>query len=293
MRSKPARPRNPSLSVAPTVGALGAEVRGVDLARPCAPDDLAEIIAAWHRYIVLLFRDQRLADDDLIAFGRRIGPLHCTEGLTYGSKPDGTPAEIEIVSNQLEDGVTADGRPSDECTWHTDMSMFDRPASASILYAEDVPSGVGQTRFTNLYRAYETLPEDLRRRIEGRRSIHDFAYTAMGEIRAGFEPVTDKSKGPGAHHPIVRTHGETGRRALFLGRQGYGYVLGLPVDESDRLLDELWAHMTLPEFVWEHDWRNGDVIMWDNRCCAHGRAAFDPGLRRRLRRVTVIGEIPV
>ena len=116
MRSKPARTRNPSLSVAPTGGALGAEVHGVDLARPCTPDELATIIAAWHRHIVLLFRDQRLDDDDLIAFGRRIGPLHRTEGLTYGSKPDGTPAEIEIVSNQREDGVTADGRPSDECT---------------------------------------------------------------------------------------------------------------------------------------------------------------------------------
>ena len=282
-----------SISVAPAGAALGAEVRGVDLARPCSPEELAAITAAWHRHLVLLFRDQQLDDGDLIAFGRRFGPLHRTEGLTYGSKPAGTPGEIEIVSNQRGDGVTADGRPSDECTWHTDMSMFERPASASILYAEDVPTGTGQTRFTNLYRAYESLPSDLRRRIEGRRSIHDFAYTAMGEIRAGFEPVTDKSKGPGAHHPIVRTHGETGRKALFLGRRGYGYVLGLPVDESDRLLDELWAHMTRSEFVWEHDWRVGDVVMWDNRCCAHSRAAFDPVLRRRLRRVTVIGEIPV
>ena len=286
-------PAETSVSVVPTGGALGAEVRGLDLARPLDAATLKTVTDAWRRHIVLLFRSQRLDDRQLIAFGRNFGPLHATDGLAYGGKPDGTAPEIEIISNQPEDAVPSGARPSDRCTWHTDMSMFERPASASILYAEDVPSGVGQTRFANLYHAHDTLPAELKRRIEGRRSIHDFAYTAMGELRAGFRPVTDKSTGPGAHHPIVRVHGDTGRKALFLGRMGYGYVLGLPVADSDALLDALWSHMTRPDFVWQHDWRNGDVVMWDNRCCAHSRGAFDPGIRRRLRRVTVVGERPV
>lgn len=284
---------SPAVSVIPSGAALGAEVRGVDLTRPLGGAQLDTLIRAWHCHLVLAFRNQALTDVELIAFGRQFGPLHRTRGLAYGGKPQGTAPEIEVISNQPDDAVPAGARPSDECTWHTDMSMFDCPASASILYAEEVPSGVGRTRFTNLYRAYETLPGELRRQLGHKRSIHDFAYTAMGELRAGFEPVQDKSKGPGAHHPIVRTHDETGRKALFLGRMGYGYVLGLTVAESDALLETLWAHMTRPELVWEHDWRDGDVVMWDNRCCAHSREAFAAHIRRRLRRVTVIGERPM
>ncbi|MDP6962452.1 MAG: TauD/TfdA family dioxygenase [Dehalococcoidia bacterium] len=282
-----------SPSVIPVDGPLGAEVRGINLRDSLTDKELDVIVKASQRYIVLVFRNQCLRDDQLIGFGKQFGTLHRTEGLTYGGKPVGTAPEIEIISNQFEDCVPTDARPSDECTWHTDMSMFETPASFSILYAEDVPSGIGQTRFANLYSAYETLPYELRKKIEGRRSIHDSAYTAMGEIRAGFSPVTDKSKSPGADHPIVRTHDTTGRKALFLGRKGYGYIPGLTVSKSDELLAELWSHMTEGRFVWQHEWRNGDVVMWDNRCCTHSRSAFDPSIRRRLRRVTVIGQRPI
>jgi taurine dioxygenase len=283
----------PGLAIRPTGSALGAEICGVDLAADLSDEMIGAIRDAWHEHLVLLFRGQTLDDERLIAFGRRFGELHRTEGLAYGGKPDGTAPEIEIISNQPEDGVPPGARPSDEATWHTDMSMFEKPASASILYAVDVPSGVGRTRFANLYQAWETLPAEIAGQVEEARSIHDFAYTAMGELRAGFESVTDKSKGPGAAHPIVRTHPGTGRKALYLGRNGYGYILGRKVEDSDRLLTELWVHMTRPEFVWHHDWRNGDVVMWDNRCCTHAREAFDSQIPRRLRRVTVLGEIPV
>ena len=113
-------------------------------------------------------------------------------------------------------------------------------------------------------------------------------------MRAGFEAVIDKSKGPGAVHPVVRTHVETGREALFLGRQGFGYIHGLPVPESDELLEQLWQHMIQPQFIWEHAWRVGDVIMWDNRCLIHGRGTASTSAGRRvLRRVTVKGEKPI
>lgn len=281
------------LKVIPSGAALGAEVHGLDLAGPLPEATLSQLVQAWHQHLVLLFRDQALSVDELIAFGRQFGPLHATQGVAYGGKPAGTPPEIEIISNQPEDGVPDGARPSDEATWHSDMSMFDAPAAASIAYAVEVPGGTGQISFANLYRAYETLPEDLERATRGRRSIHDAAYTAMGEVRGGYSEVADWSQGPGARHPVLRRHPETGRTAVFLGRKGYGYIEGYAIAESDRLLDRLWRHMTRPEFVWTHEWRNDDLVMWDNRCCAHMRAAFDPQLRRRLLRVTVIGEQPV
>jgi taurine dioxygenase len=281
------------VTVIPTGGALGAEIRGVSLSDPLSDAVLEAIRAACHARLVLLFRDQRLSDDQLIAFGGRFGELHRTTGFGYGTKPPGTPPEIEIISHLPEDAVPPEAQAHAETTWHTDMSMFDEPASFTLLYAVEVPSGVGQTRFANLYRAYEALPPDLRTAVEGRQSIHDISYTAMGVLRAGYSPVVDKTQAPGARHPIVRTHPATGRKALYLGRKGYGHIVGLSVAESDRILEALWVHMTKPEFVWEHEWRVGDVLMWDNRGTIHARSAYDPRLRRRLRRVTVKGERPV
>ena len=121
-----------------------------------------------------------------------------------------------------------------------------------------------------------------------RRSIHDAAYLATGGVRGGYETVTDKSRGPGARHPIVKIHSATGRKALYLGRMGFGYIEGLSVEESDEVLAALWAHMTRPEFVWEQEWQTGDLIIWDNRCVAHARGSFDPSTRRLMRRVTVM-----
>ena len=281
-----------AFTVTPSGGPLGAEVAGLDLAVPIPAPIIEELNAAFHRHLVLLFRRQQLTADTLIAFGRQFGRLHATEGVAYGAKPAGTPPEIEILSNLPEDAVPDGARPADEATWHTDMSMYEIPAAASIAHAVEVPAGTGLIRFTNLYRAFETLPDDLERAVRGRRSLHDAAYTAMGEIRGGYAPVEDRSRGPGACHPVLRRHPETGRTALYLGRRGYGYLEGYSVAESDRLLDALWRHMTRPELVWTHEWRNGDVVMWDNRCCAHMRTAFDPRLRRRLLRVTVEGDRP-
>lgn len=281
------------LEVRPTGAALGAEIVGVDLSRPLSDERFASIEAAWADHLVLLLRDQRISDDDLIGFARRFGELHLATGVEYGGKPEDLRDAVELISNIERDGRPIGALGADEATWHTDMSMYEIPASATMLLAEEIPPAGGNTRFTNLYRAYETLPDDLRRIVEGRRSIHDHAYLASGGVRPGFEAVTDKSQGPGARHPIVRTNPLTGRKALYLGRMGNGYILDLPVAESDRVIDALWAHMTRPEFVWEHRWRVGDLVMWDNRCVAHARGAFDPKSRRLLRRVTVKSEVPV
>lgn len=247
---------------------------------------------AWHAHLLVLFRGQRLADEQLVAFARRFGELHKASGYEYGGKPKDLPPEVELISNVIRNGRPIGALGAAEATWHTDMSMFEIPAAATLLYAEEIPPEGGNTRFANLYLAYEALDAPMRARVEGRTSIHDAAYLASGGVRAGYEAVTEKSKGPGAQHPIVRTHPETGRRALYLGRQGYGYILDLPEQESDAMLDTLWRHMTQPAFVWEHQWRVGDVLMWDNRCTAHARNSFDPNARRILHRVTVMGERP-
>ncbi len=281
-----------ALQVVPLDAPLGADIRGVDISRPLDAQTADAIRKAWLDHIVLRFRGQALDPSSLIAFGRLFGELHASKGVTYGSKPSDIPPEVELITTLPEDGLPPGNRAADENVWHTDMSFYDMPASASLLYAQIVPRSGGNTWFTNLYRAFDTLPEDLRQAIDGRRSIHDAAYTAMHEIRAGYAPVTDKSQGPGARHPIVRTHPETGRQALYLGRAGYGYIEGYDVAQSDRLLERLWAHMTRPDFVWEQTWQAGDLIMWDNRACAHGRTAVAPEIRRRLIRVTVKGEKP-
>ncbi len=279
------------IQVIPSGGALGAEIRGVDLSRPVPVETVQAIREAWLEHIVLYFRDQQLSDAQLIGFGQCFGELHRVE-YQDRERPPGVPKEIEIVSNVVVDGVAVGLLGNSEVAWHTDMSMWEEQASATVLYGEAVPDQGGGTRFCNGYRAYAELDESIRARVEGRRSIHDSAYMADGAVRAGFENVSDKSKGPGARHPVVCTHPETGRKTLYLGRKGYGYILGLDEPESDELLDRIWQHLTRPEFVWEHQWRKGDVLMWDNRCTAHSRGALASGQRRQLRRVTVKGTAP-
>ena len=278
--------------IVPTGGALGAEIRGIDLAKPLSDEIFAVIRSAWIEHLVLLIRGQTLDDNQLVAFAGRFGELHDADGYEYGGKPDGLPAEVELISNIVRNGRPIGALGADEAAWHTDMSMFETPASATLLYAELIPPKGGNTRFTNNVRACETLPPDLRRAVEGRRSIHDAAYLAGGGVRRGYKVVADKSQGPGAHHPVIRTHPDTGRHVLYLGRIGNGYILGLPAEESDRLLDALWAHVTRPEFIWEHEWRAGDLLIWDNRCVSHARGSFDPDSRRLLHRVTVKSEKP-
>lgn len=281
------------VEVIPSGGPLGAEIRGVDLSKPLSADTFDAIKKAWDDNIVVLFRDQRLVDSDLARFGEYFGELHPAPHQEYGENAAGLHWAVELISNVLRNGRPIGALGSGEATWHTDMSMFEIPASATILYGEEIPIVGGNTRFTNLYRAFETLPEPLLSAVEGRRSIHDHAYLATGGVRPGFEAVADKSQGPGARHPIIRVHPDTQRRALYLGRTGTGYILGYDVPTSDDLLGELWSHMTKPEFIWEHSWRVGDVLVWDNRCTAHSRTPFDPAARRILRRLTVKCEVPI
>ncbi|GAA4334315.1 TauD/TfdA family dioxygenase [Pigmentiphaga soli] len=275
---------------------LGAEITGVDLAGPVSDEVHARIVDAWHQYLVLRIRGQRLDDAQLMRFGRRFGELELSPSTEYTAnfgEMEGVPPEVTVVSNIVEDGKALGTLGAGEAYWHSDSSFIDKPPSASILYGIEVPDSGGDTCFANMYAAYEALPDDVKARIDGLRAIHSSAYTSAGALRKGRTAPADVTQDPGPRHPLVRTHPETGRKALYLGRRLNSYIVGLPIAESEALLDLLWSHATREEFTWRHQWQRGDVLIWDNRCALHRRDAFDPSVRRLMHRVQVKGTTPV
>jgi len=170
------------------------------------------------------------------------------------------------------------------------MSYNPMPPRASLLYALEVPPDGGNTGFLNMYSAYETLSPELQRAIEGKTCIHDSSRNSAGELRKGFQTTLDPRHTPGAVHPLVRLHPVTKRKTLFLGRRPGAYIHGLPVEESEKLLDAVWAHATQERFAWYQKWRAGDLVLWDNRCVMHRRDAFDESLRRLMHRTQIVGE---
>lgn len=278
-----------SVHAIPSGGALGAEVESVDL-KAITEREFAAIHRAWLDHLVLLFRGQRLTDDDLIAFSRRFGRLDWAPIQETGRRfVEGHP-EIYVVSNVIENGVPIGSLGAGEAVWHTDMSYLESPPKASMLYALEVPPAGGNTYFCNMYAAYEGLPEALKLRIAGLSVKHDATYNSGGYVRQGVRAVDDPLTSPGVYHPLVCTHPETGRRALYLGRRRNAYIAGLALAESETLLDELWSYATRREITWHNQWRVGDLVLWDNRCTMHRRDPFDPDTRRVLHRTQIQGE---
>jgi taurine dioxygenase len=277
------------MTVSPVGKALGAEIQSIDLQR-INDTDFAAIHRAWIDNLVLLFRGQQLTDEDLIAFSRRFGKLDLAPIQETGRRfVEGYP-EIYVVSNVIENGVPIGSLGAGEATWHTDMSYLEDPPKASMLYALEIPPDGGDTWFCSMYGAYEALPESLRERIDGLKVKHDGTYNSGGYIRQGVTAVDDPVTSPGAWHPLVCRHPESGRRGLYLGRRRNAYISGLPLAESESLLDELWSFATRDEFAWGHAWQVGDVVLWDNRCTMHRRDSFDPASRRVLHRTQVKGD---
>ena len=278
-----------AITVTPTGAALGAEVGGVNL-RSLSDADFAAVYRAWLDHSVLLMRGQVLSDDDLIAFSRRFGELDLAPIQENGRRfVDGHP-EIYVVSNVVENGVAIGSLGAGEAVWHTDMSYLEDPPKASMLYAIEVPPEGGNTGFTSMYRAYEALPEGLKRRLSGRRVKHDGTYNSGGYVRQGVTPTDDPREAPGMYHPIVCTHPETGRKGLYLGRRRNAYVEGMALAESEALLDKVWEYATRDELTWYNKWRVGDVVLWDNRCTMHRRDPFDAASRRIMHRTQMKGE---
>lgn len=278
-----------AITIIPSGKPLGAELRGVDL-RAVTDAEFAAIHKAWNDYSVVLVRDQHLTDEDLITFSRRFGDLDWAPVQETGRRfVEGHP-EIYVVSNVIVNGEPIGSLGAGEATWHTDMSYLEDPPKASMLFALEIPPAGGNTYFCGMYHAYESLPDALKDRIHGMMLKHDGTYNSGGYLRQGVPAVDNPMTSPGAYHPLVCTHPETKRRALYLGRRRNAYIKGLSLAESDALLDELWAIATREEFAWHNEWRVGDLVLWDNRCTMHRRDPFDPTSRRILHRTQIKSE---
>ena len=282
------KPESPTISVRKLSTAVGAQVDGVDL-RALDANTFAAIYRAWLDHQVLLFRTQALTAEDLVSFSRRFGDLDTAPVQETGRRfVDGIP-EVYVVSNVRKDGMPIGSLGSGEAVWHTDMSYLPNPPRASALYALEVPAEGGDTSFCSMYTAWDALPGPLQRRVEALRLKHDGTYNSGGYVRQGVTPTGDPRTSPGTVHPLVAVHPETGRRTLYLGRRRNAYVEGLPVEDSDHLLEELWTHATRDALTWRHRWQVGDLVLWDNRCTMHRRDAFDPTARRVMHRTQIKG----
>src|SRR5260221_11987780 len=259
-----------SVKVRP-LGTLGAEIEGVVLAR-ASEAEIDAIKKAWYRHDVLLFRRQRLTDDDLLSFSRHFGELDAPPNQGAGRKsPLGYP-DVYIVSNVLDKegepiGALGDG----DAAWHTDMSYAPRPPDASMLYALEIPAQGGDTSFCSMKAALGGMPKTLAERIWNLDIKHDGTDDSGGYVRKGLSVSGDPRTSVGTPHPAVIAHPVSGQSALYLGRRLNAYIVGLELSESERLLDEIWSFVD--SAVYRHRWALGDLVLWDNRTTMHRRGA--------------------
>jgi taurine dioxygenase len=274
--------------------ALGAEIRGIDVAN-LAAEEVVAVKEAFHEHQVIVFRDQSLTPEQHISFSHHFGghEIHISKKFLLKDRP-----EILVLSNRMENGEYI-GVENAGDYWHSDLSYMDRPSLGSLLYALEVPPEGGDTEWANQYTAYETLPEETRKRIDGLKARHTFNRFrnprvhipdhAMKGAKARYAEISPDD----AIHPIARTHPVTGRKALYVSPRFTIGIEGLPDEEAQELLEELFEHMTQPEFIYHHRWRLGDLLFWDNRCLVHLACRGIPeGQIRHMHRTTVSGDVP-
>jgi taurine dioxygenase len=281
----------PSLAIKPLSPALGAEIVGIDLREDLSAETVAEIIEAWHQNLVLLFRNQSLSEDDQIRFAQHFGvlqkrtrPPEAINEANYTKYPQLT----MLVSNIRENGKLIGSLPDGEMHFHSDQCYLEKPATGTFLYAIEVPSQGGDTLFLNMYKAYETLPTELKARIDGRKALNAYLYDST--TRAVNGSKVDFTAHPHFVQPIVRTHPNTKRKALYVNRLMTFMVEGMDEEEGSALLDQLFDHVEQDQFIYAHHWRVGDLVLWDNRCTLHARTDFSDKERRLLRRYVVQGD---
>jgi taurine dioxygenase len=281
-----------TIEITPFDGALGAEVTGLDLSQPLADDDFKRIHRAHLDHHVVVFRDQRITPEQHIAFSRRFGPLqiHVLHQFQLAGHP-----EILIVSNVMENGKPI-GLGDAGHFWHSDLSYKETPSLGSLLHAQELPAEGGDTLFANMHLAWDTLPEALREAVKGRSAEHTYlAKYAELQKRSPWRPnlsAEQIAQVKPVVHPIVRTHPETGRKALFVSEHFTTRVIGLPEDESRDLLQALFAHSVREEHLYRHVWREHDLVFWDNRSLMHLADGTPDHLRRKMYRTTVEGNTP-
>ena len=266
---------------------IGAEVKGIDLNQGQDAATMAELKRLWLDHIVLLFRDQTLDQEAQLRVTEFFGEVGYL-ARPANEHPIGYAnllPNVMLISNIRENGEPIGALPDGEMMFHHDMLHAELPHKGTLLYSVEIPSHGGETLFASGYAAYETLPDDIREPLEGKWAKHHYNY---GSVQKGDDKGTVAFSD--SEHPIFRTHEETGRKAVYVNRLMTEEVIGLPKDESDRLLDALFDHMEKPEFVYEHTWQVGDLILWDNRNSSHARRDFPNGERRLMLRTTISGD---
>jgi taurine dioxygenase len=281
------------IEVRKLVGALGAEISGVDLSNPLSNAASNTIHQAFLKHSVLIFRNQHLEPDELVAFSKKFGPIerHVLSQFALDENPD--VFQISNVNNKVKPiGAIRAGQ-----YWHSDCSYMKRPTMASILHALEIPSYGGDTMFTSMVSAYEELSDVMKQFLGGLSAVHDYtnAYDTYFSKVADRPPLSDevKAKVPPVEHPVVRTHPETGCKALFVNPGFTRQIVGMTEEESRVLLDFLFKHAQQPNFIYRHMWAPGDLVIWDNRSTWHlAISDYDMNEQRHLHRVTVAGDEP-
>jgi len=281
-----------SFEIRPLAGHVGAEIIGLDLRLPLNDQDFASIHRAHLDHHVVVFRDQRITPQQQIDFSRRFGVLqiHVLKQFLLAGHP-----EILIVSNIVENGQPV-GLGDAGKYWHSDLSYKELPSLGSMLHAQELPSEGGDTLFADMHRAWDTLPSALREAVEGRQAVHSYtARYSEGKNAANWRPTLTAeqlAQVVTVAHPVVRTHPENGRKALFVSEGFTTHIVGLPEDESRDLLQQLYAHSVRADNVYRHQWQAHDMVFWDNRSLIHLAAGCPDHLRRKLYRTTIQGDAP-
>lgn len=281
-----------SFEIRPFSGAVGAEIIGLDLAKPVNGEDFSRIHRAHLDHHVLVFRDQRISPQQQIAFSRRFGELqiHVLKQFLLAGHP-----EILIVSNIIENGQNI-GLGDAGKFWHSDLSYKELPSLGSMLHAQELPSEGGDTLFADMHKAWNAVPPALRKVVEGRDAAHSYtARYAETKFEGNWRPTLTAEQLAQVQeviHPVVRTHPENGRKALFVSEGFTTRIVGLPADESRDVLQQLYALSVLEQNIYRHQWQPHDLVFWDNRSLIHLATGCPAHLRRKLFRTTIQGDAP-
>ena len=279
------RPLNPK---------IGAEIRGLDLSKPLSDEMIANIRKVWVDHVVAVFPDQSVDDDQHIEFSKRLGTLEMINMSAL--QMDGRPEIYEATNLDADNNIMVDDHPimtinRGNQKWHSDSSFKQVPATASMLHAYIVPDEGGETEFANMAAAYDALDEGTKARCDGLIAIHDF-YWSRRDINEQAFTQEERDAIPPVRHPLIRTHPETGRKAIYVGSHTRE-IEGWDFDDSRSLIDELIEHGTQDDFTYRHKWNVGDMVLWDNRSALHRGLAFDDQkVKRRLHRTTIAGTGP-
>jgi taurine dioxygenase len=279
------------ITATPLSPACGAEVKGVDLTKPLLEGQVRAIKEAWDKHLVLVFRGQQLSQEDQLRFASYFGDLGSRKKApdALRSRAEGSQQDHEkvlLVSNIKENGVPIGAFGEGEFWFHIDSGYTPKPYKYTFLYALELPSRGGNTMFSNMYKAYEAVPPELKQKLKGKKALHIHEYNRARQA----DSQGDISGIPHHSHPVFITHPETGRKTLFVDRLMTTRIEGMDREESDAILNQLYEIGERREFIFEHVWKLGDFLMWDNRCTIHARTDFPKEERRLLRRCTVEGE---